>query len=134
MPPAGRAPRGSVAAFRLMLEVGREWDLFTVDGHATILDMSIEAAIRKIIREELARARPDAPAARREVVGIEVERQCSVKSVALILDVSADYVEDRIKDGSLPRRLDLGSTRAKYRIPASDLQAFIDARTSSASE
>lgn len=116
-----------------MLEVGREWELFTVDGHATILAMSIEAAIRKIIREELERARPEAPAVRREVVGMGVERQYSVKSAAVLLDVSPDYVEARIKDGSLPRRLDLGSTRAKYRIPASDLQAFIDARTSRAS-
>lgn len=61
---------------------------------------------------------------------IEVERQYSVKSAAEILDTSVDYVEDRIKDGSLPRIVDLGSTRAKYRIPASDLQRFIDSRTS----
>lgn len=98
-----------------------------------MLAMSIEAAVRKIVREELARARREAPVVRREVVGIEVERQYSVKSAALILDVSPDYVEARIKDGSLPRRLDLGGSRAKYRIPASDLQAFIDARTSRAS-
>lgn len=99
-----------------------------------MLAMSIEAAIRKIVRDELARTRHEAPAVRRQVVGIEVERQYSVKSAAVLLDASPDYVEARIEDGSLPRRLDLGSTRAKYRIPASDLQAFIDARTSRASE
>ena len=60
---------------------------------------------------------------------IEVERQYSVKSAAKVLDTSEDYVLDRIKDGSLPRIVDLGSSRSKYRIPASDLQEFIDSRT-----
>lgn len=60
---------------------------------------------------------------------IEVERQYSVKSAAVILEASEDYVLARIKDGELPRIVDLGSTRAKYRIPASDLQRFIDNRT-----
>lgn len=60
---------------------------------------------------------------------LEVERQYSVKSAAQILDTSEDYVLDRIKDGELPRIVDLGSSRAKYRIPASDLQRFIDSRT-----
>lgn len=62
---------------------------------------------------------------------LEVERQYSVKSAAVILDTSEDYVLDRIKDGELPRIVDLGSSRSKYRIPASDLQRFIDSRTSS---
>lgn len=60
---------------------------------------------------------------------LEVERQYSVKSAAVILDTSEDYVLDRIKDGSLPRIVDLGSSRAKYRIPASELQKFIDSRS-----
>jgi predicted DNA-binding transcriptional regulator AlpA/DNA-binding helix-hairpin-helix protein with protein kinase domain len=38
-------------------------------------------------------------------------------------------IYDRMDDGELPRRLDLGGTRAKWRIPASDLQRFIDSRT-----
>ena len=63
---------------------------------------------------------------------LEVERQYSVKSAAAVLDASEDYVLARIKDGSLPRLVDLGSSRSKYRIPASDLQAFIDSRTSTA--
>lgn len=61
---------------------------------------------------------------------IEVERQYSVKSAAQMLDTSEDYVLARIKDGSLPRIVDLGSSRSKLRIPASDLQRFIDSRTS----
>lgn len=62
---------------------------------------------------------------------LEVERQYSVKAAADLLGVSVQYIYDRMDDGGLPRRLDLGGTRAKYRIPASDLQAFIDSRTSS---
>lgn len=61
---------------------------------------------------------------------IEVERQYSVKSAAELLDVSIDYIYARMEDGELPRRLDLGGGKAKYRIPASDLQRFIDSRTS----
>lgn len=61
---------------------------------------------------------------------LEVERQYSVKSAADLLDVSTQYIYDRMDAGELPRRLDLGGGKAKYRIPASDLQAFIDARTS----
>lgn len=63
---------------------------------------------------------------------LEVERQYSVKAAADLLGVSVYYIYDRMEDGSLPRRLDLGGTRGKYRIPASDLQAFIDSRTSTA--
>lgn len=95
-----------------------------------MLAMSIEAEIRKIVREELARTRREPPAVRGEAVGVEVERQYSVKSVADLLEVSTQYIYDRMDDGELPRRLDLGGGKAKYRIPASDLQAFIDARTS----
>ena len=61
---------------------------------------------------------------------IEVERQYSVKAAADLLGVSTQYVYDRMDDGELPRRLDLGGGKAKYRIPASDLQQFIDNRTS----
>lgn len=61
----------------------------------------------------------------------EVERQYSVKAAADLLGVSTEYIYSRMKDGELPRRLDLGGTKAKYRIPASDLQRFIDSRTTS---
>ena len=60
---------------------------------------------------------------------VEVERQYSVTAAADLLGVSVQYIYDRMNDGSLPRRVDLGGTRAKYRIPASDLQKFIDKRT-----
>lgn len=61
---------------------------------------------------------------------LEVERQYSVRAAADLLGVSTQYVYDRMEAGDLPRRLDLGGGRAKYRIPASDLQRFIDSRTS----
>ncbi|MFD5599873.1 helix-turn-helix transcriptional regulator [Leucobacter sp. NPDC058333] len=61
---------------------------------------------------------------------LEVERQYSVRSAADLLGVSTQYIYDRMDDGELPRRLDLGGGKAKYRIPASDLQRFIDSRTS----
>ena len=61
---------------------------------------------------------------------VTVERQYSVKDAAELLGVSTEYIYSRMKDGSLPRRLDLGGTRGKYRIPASDLQRFIDDNTS----
>lgn len=59
----------------------------------------------------------------------EAMRTYSVKSAASILDTSEDYVLARIKDGSIPRHLDLGSSRPKYRVRADDLQDFIDSRT-----
>lgn len=65
---------------------------------------------------------------------LEVERQYSVKSAAELLDVSTQYIYDRMESGDLPRRLDLGGGKAKYRIPASDLQRFIDSRTSDSRE
>ena len=61
---------------------------------------------------------------------LEVERQYSVKAAADLLGVSVQYIYDRLENGELPRRLDLGGGKAKYRIPASDLQSFIDSRTS----
>lgn len=59
---------------------------------------------------------------------IETVRLYSVASAATVLETSTDYVYDRIKEGALPV-VELGSTRAKQRIRADDLQAFIDART-----
>ena len=59
----------------------------------------------------------------------EVQRLYSVKSAARILDRSEDYVLDRIKAGTFSRIVDLGGSRAAYRIPADELQSFIDSRT-----
>ena len=60
---------------------------------------------------------------------LAVEPHYSVSTVAAKLECSTDYVYDRIKDGSLTKVVELGSGQAKQRIPASVLQAFIDART-----
>lgn len=59
---------------------------------------------------------------------LEAVRLYSVAATAALLDVSDDYVYDRIKDGSL-RAVELGSGRPKQRVRADDLQAFIDGRT-----
>ncbi|PWC05396.1 hypothetical protein DCE94_03740 [Agromyces badenianii] len=58
----------------------------------------------------------------------EAVRLYSVAAAAKVLDVSDDYVYARIKDGSL-RAVELGDSRAKLRVRADDLQAFIDVRT-----
>lgn len=60
---------------------------------------------------------------------VPVERHYSVRSAALILDRSGDFVLDLIKKGVFSRVLDLGASRSAYRIPESELQAYIDANT-----
>lgn len=91
-----------------------------------LMDDSLTAVIRTIVREELARRDKRLLTQPAVYAG---ERQYSVKSAAALLDTSEDYVLARIKDGSLPRFVDLGSSRSKLRIPASELQRFIDNRT-----
>lgn len=58
----------------------------------------------------------------------EVERLYTVAEAAERLRVSKNYVYDRFRDGSLPR-VELGTGRAKQRVAAPALQAFIDSRT-----
>jgi len=58
----------------------------------------------------------------------EAVRLYSVSAVAGILGVSTDYVYDRIHAGDLAV-VELGHGRAKQRIRADVLQAFIDARS-----
>ncbi|QIK63799.1 hypothetical protein G7068_11835 [Leucobacter viscericola] len=58
-----------------------------------------------------------------------IERHYSVRSVAEIFDRSDDWVLDRIKAGEFPRLLDLGASRAAYRIPESVLKEYIKTRT-----
>lgn len=101
------------------------------------IDDHIRQIIREEVRSELSKQRSNLRTAKDAIQGLplplqvgEVERQYSVKSAAELLEVSVQYIYDRIDDGELPRRLDLGGTKAKYRIPATDLQAFIDNRTS----
>jgi excisionase family DNA binding protein len=58
----------------------------------------------------------------------EAVRLYSVATVADLLEVSTDFVYDRIKSGVLPV-VELGDTKAKQRIRADALQDFIDSRT-----
>jgi len=62
---------------------------------------------------------------------LEAVRLYSVASAAQLLEVSADYVYDRINAGELAVT-ELGHGRAKQRIRADVLQTFIDTRTSGA--
>ena len=58
----------------------------------------------------------------------EAVRLYPVAKAAEVLGVSPDYVYDRINEGII-RVVELGSGRAKQRVRADDLQAFIDSRT-----
>lgn len=51
-----------------------------------------------------------------------------VSKAAEVLGVSVNYVYDRIQNGDIPV-VELGEGRAKQRVRADDLQAFIDSRT-----
>ncbi|WP_010156531.1 helix-turn-helix domain-containing protein [Leucobacter chromiiresistens] len=88
------------------------------------MEDNIAAVIRKMIREEIV-------AVLKQPLSVQPEsplRHYSVKSAAALLDTSEDYVLARIKDGSLPRVVDLGGSRARYRIPIQALREFIDSR------
>lgn len=62
------------------------------------------------------------------MTAFEAVRLYSVAAAAELLGVSADYVYDRINAGDLIVT-ELGHGRAKQRIRADVLQAFIDSRT-----
>jgi excisionase family DNA binding protein len=62
------------------------------------------------------------------VIVSETVRLYKVTEVMQILSVGHTYVYDLINSGRLPV-VELGSTRAKQRVRADDLQAFIDQRT-----
>lgn len=53
----------------------------------------------------------------------------SVEKVAELLEVGNDYVYDRIKTGEFKVIVELGTTRPKQRIPASELNRWISERT-----
>jgi excisionase family DNA binding protein len=59
---------------------------------------------------------------------IEAVRLYSVATVALRLEVGKDWVYERINNGQLAV-VELGTTRAKQRIRADVLQAFIDSHS-----
>lgn len=58
-----------------------------------------------------------------------VEAHYSVATVARLLDVSDQWVYDRIKEGTFSSVVELGDGRAKQRIPASVVQRYLDERT-----
>lgn len=69
----------------------------------------------------------------RDQIAVEVvERHYSVEQVMELLSVSHTWVYDRINDGTFTPVVELGTGRSKQRIPASVLQAYLDARTFSA--
>lgn len=60
----------------------------------------------------------------------EAVRLYSVSTVAERLDMSREWVYDRIADKSLPVvNLAAGTSKSKMRVRADDLQVFIDARS-----
>jgi excisionase family DNA binding protein len=59
---------------------------------------------------------------------VEAVRLYAISHVAERLEVSETWVRKQIHDGRL-RAVELGSTRAKTRVRADDLQRFIDERT-----
>lgn len=58
-----------------------------------------------------------------------VEAHYSVATVAQLLEVSDQWVYDRINDGTFSTVVELGYGRAKQRIAASVIQRFLDERT-----
>lgn len=63
---------------------------------------------------------------------VVIEPHYKVAKVAELLDVSVDWVYDRIKAGDIKKVVELGSGKPNQRIPASELQRFLDVRTYSA--
>lgn len=58
----------------------------------------------------------------------EVERQYPVVEVARLLGMSRDWVYDRIEDGTFVVA-NFGDGKSKRRIPASSINAYIEAHT-----
>lgn len=94
------------------------------------------AAIRKIVREEVRAEMGQRVSARpssRHVVEMplrpgEVERHYPIIEVARLLGMSRDWVYDRIKDGTFVVA-NFGTGKSKLRIPASSINAYIQAHT-----
>jgi excisionase family DNA binding protein len=64
-----------------------------------------------------------------QTVAVQViERHYKVSEAAALLGVSCPYVYERINNGTFTV-VEMGDGRHFQRIPASSLQAFIDART-----
>lgn len=58
----------------------------------------------------------------------EVERHYPVAEVARLLGMSRDWVYQRLEDGTFVTA-NFGDGKSKKRIPASSIQAFIEAHT-----
>lgn len=89
----------------------------------------LESMIRAIIRTEVAAALAERVSVTREAIDRDEQQHYSVARVAALLDVSTDYVYDRIADKSITRVVELGSGQTKQRISARELQRFINSRT-----
>jgi excisionase family DNA binding protein len=63
---------------------------------------------------------------------VSAQRLYSVATVAELLEVSKDWVYDRITSGAIAV-VELGDSKSKQRIAATELQRFIDSRTYGAS-
>jgi excisionase family DNA binding protein len=90
---------------------------------------SIDAQIRKTIREEVERAiaalpKPAAPLPWDD----HPDRHYSIATVAELLEVSTSWVYSRIASGEL-RVVELGDSKAKQRIAASTLRAYLAGRS-----
>lgn len=62
-------------------------------------------------------------------LSVVVEPHYKIAKVAELLDVSQQWVYDHIKSGDIKKVVELGSGKPNQRIPASELQRFLDERT-----
>lgn len=60
---------------------------------------------------------------------VVVEPHYKVAKVAELLDVSVQWVYDRIKSGEIARVVELGTGKGNQRVPASELNRFLEERT-----
>ena len=93
---------------------------------------NIENIVREIARQEIAsRESERVTQALRTVVVHRVSEHThySVRTVAELLEVSLDYVYDKINAGRI-KTVELGDGRSKQRIPATELARFVNDRSS----
>lgn len=99
------------------------------------MEHTITRAIRALIQKEIAavpqRVKPNPPP--RPVIEMplrpgEIESHYPVTEVARLLSMSRAWVYERLNDGTFVTA-NFGASKSKKRIPASSIQAFIDAHT-----
>jgi len=100
------------------------------------MENALEKAVRALIPEEINESErkwtSSTPVAR-PVIEMplctgEVERHYPVAEVARLLGMSRDWVYDRIEDGTFTVA-NFGAGKSKRRIPASSINAYIEANT-----